>query len=107
MPITQARMLAILAEAEGASQAFTELRVSIAEALARWPDAKQARVVIEALVEQMHAPTMTACQIERRHFDRVSRKNDKNARYMQGKRDQSTSQQASIDAGIDKAGEQK
>lgn len=86
MPITQARMLAVLSEADECHDALVTLRGNIQQVLDSDLDDYAIVVSIAAMLSAIDEPAMPACAVERAHFARVRRRNEKNAHYMRGKR---------------------
>ena len=86
MPVTQARMLAVLSEADECHDALVALRASLQQVLDSDLDAGMVVVALAAIMGTSGEPSMAACAVERAHFARVRRRNEKNACYMRGKR---------------------
>jgi hypothetical protein len=86
VPITQARMLALLDEAEAQREGVYELRDTIREIIVRAPTAIAAVTQINTLLAVTTLPRCPAMLAERAHFSRVAKRNVSNARYMRQQR---------------------
>jgi hypothetical protein len=86
MPITQARMIAVLDEANVARTALRDLRDAVREIISSAPSAIAAVTQINALLAATRVPPCSAIDIERAHFSRVAKRNVSNARYMRQQR---------------------
>jgi|HubBroStandDraft_1064217.scaffolds.fasta_scaffold102744_2 hypothetical protein len=86
MPITQERMLAVLAEAEGAQDALTTLQETVREIIVESGNAGIALASIKNVFSENVVPNMPRCSLERAHFTRVNKRNRTNASYMRAKR---------------------
>ena len=86
MPITQARMIALLDEADAMRTAFHDTRDTIKEIIYSAPSAIAAVTQINAYIAEARVPSVSATRAERAHFSRVARRNASNARYMRQQR---------------------
>ena len=88
MPITQARMLAVIAEAEAARDALISLHESARAILfdRQMRDVVLAFAQLQALIGALRVPALEACTREHNHFLVARKRNAKNAEYMRVRR---------------------
>jgi len=89
MPITQQRMIDVMDEATGVVKWATALREDI-ESLLRSSMAPESKLeALDALVAISPAPSCVKIAIERDHFRRTQRRNERSAERMRLKRQRS------------------
>lgn len=86
MPITQLRMLQVLEEASRLEDWAGILRNDIRNVLDSVMSSEAKIEALAAILDISHPPACLQLAIERDHFRRTKRKNEKNARRMQLKR---------------------
>lgn len=87
MPITQARMQAILGEAQALRDGWRDFSLALRETLAKREQPFGVTLAeVSVLVERHGLPATPALAAERNHFAKSARKNDTNARNMAAKR---------------------
>lgn len=86
MPITQARMHALLLDGEAQARALSSLREDIQCAIAASASPLTAISAISNILATSPLPARSALDRERALFDATKGKNERNARHMKGKR---------------------
>jgi hypothetical protein len=87
MPITQARMLAIISEAQALRDGWRDFALALSEVVAkRGQPYGLSLAEIATLVERNALPATPALTAERNHFVKQGKRNEKNAKSMALKR---------------------
>lgn len=86
MPLTQDRMLAVLAEAQQCHDALVIFRTAVEDILRMSPNPPFACAALTLLVRNTPLPPMVACESERRHFASNAHRNVENARKQRSRR---------------------
>lgn len=85
MPITQERMLNILREAGDLESWANELRADLQGIIAA-PMSEEAKIEALAAMLEVKPPACVQCAVERAHFRKAQRRNEKSAARMRYKR---------------------